>query len=237
MEKFVYYSPDGEFLIKSKLDVNQYTVYFGSKLNDVLIYMINNPDTMLFLYDLNSDNEVNKKVMEGIYQLNALLPFIGVATENELVDEDRNIAFNRNYQTIRPLDDFNETLQSVQKNRRQYNRTEWPLSATFYLERDPKHSESGIVLSLSAGGAYVKTTNLGLVGDSKLLMEIKFKDFKFFVEAYPIRVNRETIQGTSPGFAVEFANVSHATQKYIKSIINDRILSGLLDALNLSHQS
>jgi Tfp pilus assembly protein PilZ len=102
------------------------------------------------------------------------------------------------------------------------------LSAIFYHEDNPAVSESGVVLSLSAGGAFVKTTNLSLLDNEAVIIEIQFMDFKFLVEAKVVRINKELSQELPVGFAVEFTKISEATKRYIARLIKDRILSTLL---------
>lgn len=228
MEKIVYFSDDGKYYLDIRTLRDKYEIHKTSRIKDAVIYLIDNPDTELFLCDLAVSDEENHRVLTLIANLNPVMPFIGVRTIKTNRSEFDYKLYNENFALIDSPDKIDDVLARERKNRRRFNRTVWPLSAIFYRVDNPNASESGVVLSLSVGGAYIKTTNLSLAKDEELIIEIQFMDFKFLVEGRVVRINKDLSGDLPVGFAVEFIKVSEATKHYIARLIDDRILSTLL---------
>lgn len=228
MEKIVYLSTDGRYQLDLTPVRDQYGIFKTSQAKDALIYLIDNPETCVFIYDLVPSDEDNHRMLTTLYNLNSLMPFIGVQTIRSNRTEFDYKLYNENFILLDNPKKIAEVLSREQKNRRRFNRTVWPLSAIFYHEDNPAVSESGVVLSLSAGGAFIKTTNLSLLDNETVIIEIQFMDFKFLVEAKVVRINKELSKDLPVGFAVEFIKISEATKRYIARLIKDRILSTLL---------
>lgn len=238
MEKILYFnSDDNSNLDLTKLQ-NKYDLQIKKNIKDTFIYLINNPLVVAFATDLNDDKELTKKLLENIYHLNNMLSYIIVNTNNTPVDEKELKRYNDNAIVVNTADEIVNIVDSTSTNRREFNRIVWPLSTIFYEPSMQSSYETGLVLSISAGGAFVKVSSLELIEkirNKNIMMEIVFEYFKFLVEASVLRVNSDVTSDISYGFAVKFVDVSEATHKCINTIVNNRILSFLMDALGIEH--
>lgn len=125
---------------------------------------------------------------------------------------------------FRPDEDWKAALERIPGDKRRSHRVQWPVRATFWSSADPRHVSSGIVLSLSKGGCYIRTPR---ASDSlmNIVMNIRFKTFDFMVDGV---VRRRKKDNNTDGLGIEFAHVSPATEDYIGEIINEKILGTIL---------
>lgn len=122
----------------------------------------------------------------------------------------------------------NTLLDENQHERRRFNRIQWPLTASikagFHDEEEKKN-----VLSLSGGGAYIKSEEFLPREGDKLLIEINFKDFKFLTDCEVVWLNDRAQRKDLPrGFAIRFVDPTPSSQKIIDSIIRDRLMKTMM---------
>jgi hypothetical protein len=235
MDKIIYLSSGDLFKSEIEKIKGGYQIFRARNLRDALIFLINNPDVGAIIYTVPSSTSIDKKTMEVLFHLNPLFPIIIAPKEAGKYDQTQLLEWNKNIILLESIDDIENVLHSTQKNRRKYNRVDWPLFATFYKNINSPSTETGKILSLSAGGSYIQTTNFDMVDlNQPVYMEIHFRDFKFFVESTVVRINKTlSSESLPPGFAVRFDNVSIATQTYINHIINDHLMMTLFKELDI----
>ncbi|NPV00166.1 MAG: hypothetical protein HPY53_02175 [Brevinematales bacterium] len=235
MDKIIYLSSGDLFKSEIEKVKGGYQIFRARNLRDALIFLINNPEVGAIIYTVASSSLIDKKTMEVFFHLNPLFPVIIAQKETGKYDQNQLLEWNKNIILLGNIDELDNVLQSTQKNRRKYNRVDWPLFATFYKNINSSTTETGKILSLSAGGSYIQTTNFDMVDlNQPVYMEIHFRDFKFFVESTVVRINRTlSSESLPPGFAVRFDNVSIATQTYINHIINDHLMMTLFKELDI----
>jgi hypothetical protein len=236
MEKILYLNTmDVGKLVLNGVE-KRYLIHTTPSLKEALIYLIDNPEVSMFVCDMDAENRICRKMIENLKHLNPILPIMLLNPGRSKISETELRQFNNNISIVNTLEQVKENIDNAMMNRRQFNRIIWPLSANFYTEKDIKYVETGLVLSLSAGGAFVKTTHFDIAKENlnrKIILEIKFEDFKFLVESIVLRVNEHSTGEMPAGFAAKFINISTATHSYIKRIVNDKILSSLMKVLNL----
>lgn len=119
------------------------------------------------------------------------------------------------------------------KQRRQFNRIEWPLTVQIKPASGKGEPILKNILSVSGNGVFVKSEDYAPIKEQTLILQIYFKDFKLLTEAKVVWVNDGKTRSDLPlGFAASFKNVTPSSQKVIDAIIKDKMLKNLLFEYN-----
>jgi PilZ domain len=169
-----------------------------------------------------------KSIVEHIQYLNAIITIIIFKPAFELPSGLLN---KKNIKIAGNDDEILEFLKEINQILRDSNRVQWPLNVEYWIPDNKKGSlKKARVLSLSSSGCFIGTDPLlPLKKGESLSMIFSFKDFDFYSDGNVVRVSSET--DATKGIAVEFKDVSSQTQKCIGEIIDEKILSQIMDAI------
>lgn len=228
MKKIILLRLNPTLALEYNFILKYYDVKIVNSLHDTVLTLLENPDISLLLIEPNKNTETVRKLCEKIHLLN---PMMGIYLLKPL-----ELPFQSDYMdenNIRVFPDFHEddvaaAIKSSMENRRNYNRIKWPLTVKYFKVKNMDHYFQGDVVSLSAGGVYVKADDLTLVQKNlALLLQISFNDFSFFVEGVVVRVLEKQSGEYPRGFSAEFVQVSQPTKAVIHRIVNDKIVTEL----------
>jgi Tfp pilus assembly protein PilZ len=131
---------------------------------------------------------------------------------------------------VREDDEIADAVKNIPEVHRDANRVEWPVKIIFRNPKDAAKQYNANVLSLSSGGCFIRT-DVKLTEGEPLVMTIQFKEFDFFTEGVVVR--RIVSGGFQPeGLAIKFERTSPQTKSCIQNIINEKLLSELMQKLN-----
>lgn len=122
------------------------------------------------------------------------------------------------------LRDFITKTQNV--NKRESHRFNWPLTARFSL--DNKEWETYEIHSISSGGAYLKCTGRFPPPLTPAWIRAEFRDFVLEAECRTLDP-RSASSNLPVGFGVRFEGLSDTAVETLGRLINDAIISILLD--------
>jgi len=123
-------------------------------------------------------------------------------------------------------------LRETDKKSRTSNRIQWPLHAEYWpiSDRESKR-EPVMVTSISSGGCFLKCDDLDERKSGEgLSVLFHFRNFDFYADGSIVRINRDSDK-SAKGLAVAFRQVSPQTEKYIQEIIDEKILSEIMDMI------
>lgn len=225
MEKILYISLGSEKALDLKPFEEFYRMFYASSVKESVLMVLKTPEIVATLFDLSEDEEKNRKILSSLFQLNEMMP-VFLTNSN---DSEKYWVENPNLKVYQDLGDFAKQADRASMNRRRHTRVNWPLSTNYYTLENPDAVKKGEVLSLSAGGAFVRTEEIPSekVGD-QFLYEILFQNEKCLLEGCVKRVEKTQTPETTVGFGVEFLNVGESTRDYLCSLIHHYVLSELL---------
>ncbi len=203
-------------------------LYFADSESDAFIYHIEHPaaDSYMVYSQGLSPSEI-RLIIQHIHYLDPMIPVLIVGAAAFDSSEFRN---NKNIYLVEKNQEISAVLKDLPENHRSGNRAEWPVNVDYSIQKEPGIKHGGIILSISSTGCFARTKNVPENGET-LELTIRFRDFNFFTEGVVVRINMgKNLQ--PDGFAAEFHNTSLQTKKCIQDIINEKILSGLMDKLN-----
>lgn len=202
----------------------EFSVNYIRSIKAAIIYQIEFPAIDGIIYD--SDSLDHREILDSIEKIKLLNPLVLQVVLGDLQLE------NENHQLVKDdnLDSIIRRISNHSKNRRESNRATWPIRAVYHNSNSFDKKYTGVVLSISIGGCFLKTEHLdlGKPGD-KVDMEILFDEFNFLVEGEIVRTQRIADLTSPQGFSIRFLEPSPQTKKYIEQIINNRILSMIFD--------
>jgi hypothetical protein len=231
MDKIIYYSEQNNNIKEIKGVLIEKTI----NLRQTIMFFLNNQDASGFIFDIQKSIEDNKKVLQLINKFNPGIPVIIIADEKETFNIEEYKKWNQNILWAKNFDEVSIVYKPF-INKRKFYRINWPLNIEFSETFELKNSLKGKILTLSVGGAYVKSNDTaGLKKDMKLICRLEFSLFYFLVESKVVRViNTEADEMNPAGFAVQFFNISEATKNCINRVINDEVVSTLFSELNIA---
>jgi len=225
MEKILYLHEGSEGLLHLEGLSEQYQILHARSLKEAAVKLLDIPSIIAFISDFSDDEEKNHKAMSIVFTLNEVMPFITTspASLEPYWADNPNLKLAENTEAILPL------LERAAKNRRLYARTNWPLVAHFYKAMSPEIARRGEMLSLSAGGAFIKINPVEDVFEGEnYLVEISFQEEKCLLEGQVVRIRKTPLPDAPEGFAMEFVNMDDPTRDYLSGLVKHYILSRLL---------
>jgi len=203
--------------------------YRAESQKDAYLYHIEHVNVDSYIIDpAGMTVEQLKSIVEHIQYLNAIITILIYKPALELPG---NLLNEKYIRIIKTDDEISHHLKEISKVNRDSNRVQWPLmSNTGFPDNKKESLKTAKVLSLSSSGCFVGTDPLIPLNKGDFLaMIFSFNDFDFYSDANVVRVSREAEK--TKGIAVEFQNVSKQTQKCIGEIIDEKILSQIMDAI------
>jgi Tfp pilus assembly protein PilZ len=204
------------------------TLYFSESESDSHLYHIEHPEVDSYIISAKGyDNVSLMNLVDHIRYLNSIVAII--ITQNSGIDESFFSALG-NLSFARKDEEILAAIKDIPEVHRDANRVEWPVKIIFRTRKDPSVQYPANVLSLSSGGCFIRT-DVKLGENEPLVMTIQFKEFDFFTEGLVVR--RIASGGFQPeGLAVKFEHTSPQTKTCIQNIINEKLLSELMQKLN-----
>lgn len=206
---------------------SQRTFFYTENLREAFQYHLDNLEIDSYILD-SSSFTLDKliRLTEQIQFLNSLISVLIYKPDSEsLLETDKEA----NIHILNNDEEFELFFNTIEKNSRSFNRVQWPLQVIFHEEGNRSRKFYGIVLSLSVGGCFIKLDEqVDKFEERNLILTFYFKDFNFLVEG---RLNRKEIleNGQISALALEFVKISPMTTSYLKEIIDNEILSELMD--------
>lgn len=227
MRKTIILGNISESEIGNKIDSKR-ELYRATQISDSFIYHLNNQEVDSYIIDYNSYSiDKTSKLIEQFLYLNHL---INIAIYKP--DALGKTRFN-NSENVYLLynNEFNSFFNQIDPNNRLFNRVNWPLLAEVRRNSTSSIVYKGMVLSISAGGCFIKLDEEFRVSENEVvIITLRFKQFCFLTEGITRRV-KKLRNSTINGIAFEFKDVSTQTSKYIKEIIDEEILSEIMEAV------
>jgi len=205
------------------------TLFLAHSRKLAYLYHIENPevDSYIIYPEGLSPNSL-QTMIEHIHYLNALITIIIIKKDLKF---DLLPVNNKNIKILTNEDDIPHILKNIPLSQRDANRVNWPLNVEYKKNDSLKvNNFSGIVLSISSSGCFIKINNNSIKTGEKISMTFQFKDFDFYSTCSVIRLKMKE-ENILEGIAVKFSDVSQQTQKCIKKIINEKILFELMNTL------
>jgi Tfp pilus assembly protein PilZ len=204
------------------------SLYFADSESDSHLYHIEHPEVDSYIISAREYNNASlRNLVDHIRYLNSIVAII--LTNASGIDETPfktmgNITF------VREDDEIADAVKNIPEVHRDANRVEWPVKIIFRNPKDAAKQYNANVLSLSSGGCFIRT-DVKLTEGEPLVMTIQFKEFDFFTEGVVVR--RIVSGGFQPeGLAIKFERTSPQTKSCIQNIINEKLLSELMQKLN-----
>ncbi len=225
----VIFFSDNENTIENDFVIfENYRLHRLKKIRNIVLKLIENNNINFIICDPDNSEKSNIELIETAVSLNPALTVIlfrkNKITEVTCNNTECRTMFIEKMEEIKRIEDFRP------EHLRNFKRINWPLSVKYSHSPEMGNPDSGKLISLSAGGAYIETKELDIISPgSKIFIEIEFKQFNFYADASILRINHIHQQPEkNKGFAVEFQNVTQATQNCIDSIIKDKLAQKLL---------
>lgn len=212
----------GDRSLESSASDREY--YYAADRKDAYLNHIESTGVDSYILNCRDRNVAEiKEMIRHIHYLNAIITII-------LFDGDYGIfeplVRGSNIHLAKDRREIGEHLKSIDRTGRTSNRIQWPLKAEFWKKSEKGDTrEKALVTSISSGGCFLKTEKLsGLEKGSRLTILFHFRNFDFLSEGLIVRLPRD-------GMAMEFRDVSPQTGKYIQEIINEKILSEIMQMI------
>ncbi len=116
-------------------------------------------------------------------------------------------------------------LPRAQRNRRQFNRFDWPLQAV--LGAEPADQPRHRVRALSAGGAFLERSGKNPEPGTTEEITIRFGNFSLSTECEVLNP-RQASSSLPDGFGIRFVDLSPKAEALIERIVNDALVHVLL---------
>jgi hypothetical protein len=204
------------------------------KPKDAFLFQLENSEVDSYI--INLPNKTKKDIVSIVEKINYLNPLINIYIYSKNPEKYNSIIDN-NISIISHKTDFENLREDAQINSRKFNRVPWPLTASFFLKNDIKTLHHGKIISLSAGGCCIKLDKQILLDiDGYLNATLFFKGCKFYSDTQVKRISKND-DGFIEYIGIKFINVSSQTQQILKDIINEKILSELIQTINTGHET
>lgn len=230
MNKTIAFNWNSDEVALDKL-IQSREIFYASDQKEAYLFHIENSEVDSYILNCEGMNIVDvKSIIRHIQYLNAIINIILYKAEYGVFE---SILKNGNIHIADSGDEIINHLNDVSRAGRSSNRIQWPLRVEFWDgSADGKDREQAIVTSLSSGGCFLKTANSEnrSKGDHLSLL-FHFRDFDFLAEARIVRMKVQS-DGTPEGIALEFIEVSPQTERYIQEIIDEKILSEIMDKIS-----
>lgn len=222
MNKTIVFSWKKEDHSLNEISKNRELFYTDSQ-KEAYLYHIEQAGIDSYIINCEDRSIVDIKAMiRHIHYLNAIITII---------------LFKADYGVFQPLlssgnifiaddrKDIEAHLNEVSRKGRSSNRIQWPLRAEYWIGNGSDNNrEKAMVTSISSGGCFLKTdSDTKNVGEHLSLL-FHFRNFDFYADAIIVR--------TGEGMALEFKEVSPQTERYIQEIIDEKILSEIMQMIN-----
>ena len=191
-----------------------------------------NVDSYIINTDGMEPDEI-KSMIEHIRYLNAIITILLFKPEKIVRELAAGIEA---IQIIESEENIPESLHLLSNINRDSNRVQWPLQEDYWKPGTKDETlKRGSVLSISSSGCFIKTIPaLPFEIDDPATMVFSFKFFDFYSEGIIVRLQKKT-DGTVEGMAIKFKEVSPQTKKCIQEIINEKLLSEIMNTMNMKH--
>ncbi len=137
------------------------------------------------------------------------------------------------------IDDVKSHLASLaRKNRRRHQRFDWPLTGHLIIPRQSdaegnpvvpdKIDEKFRVGSISSTGAFLESDSFSPRPDIEGTIMISFHDFKVLTGCRVVG-GRRASEGRSPGFGIEYTDLTTTSQAIIDEMVQDELLRRLIN--------
>jgi hypothetical protein len=215
-------------------NASDFSILYLKTGNELVYTLVGETDIQCLIYDMeDADKEAVEKAVSFLKSVKLNFPLLAAGVILPGTGMVSNFQTELPGFTFFKKDDagLNSKLiefikNSRNNNQRESNRFSWPLNAYFTDEAGVCHSLE--IFSISAGGAYLKSTKLmprpGTAGHVK----IEFHNFE--IESKCIINDSQTRSSNYPfGFSIRFAGLNEKAGETLKKIIDDAIIKILLD--------
>jgi len=200
-------------------------LFFASQEKDAYLYQLDNVQVDSYILDMSLKGKEIEEIGSRIHYLNALV-HIYILRERLISAPDSPVD---NLSVLDNPGDITKAIKEIPEDQRSFNRAYWPIHSEYWFSDSPRLRYQGIVLSISAGGCFIRTDHSQ--PERSIMMYIHFREFRFLVEGEVLRTR--TPQEGAPGLAIKFKNISPQTDKFIEEIINEKILTRLMEKMDI----
>ncbi len=204
------------------------TLYFADSESDSHLFHIEHPELDSYIISAEGYSQASlRNLVDHIRYLNSIVTII--VTQGGKIDQKAYSPLG-NIRFVQDDEEIFKAVKDIPEVHRDANRVVWPVRITFRTRNEGTIQYQANVLSLSSGGCFIRT-DVKIAEEEPLVMTIQFKDFDFFTEGMVVR--RISRGGFQPeGLAVKFERTSPQTKTCIQNIINEKLLSELMQKLN-----
>ncbi|MBN2656239.1 MAG: PilZ domain-containing protein [Spirochaetales bacterium] len=205
-------------------------IFNAKDQKEAYLYHIEHSDVDSYIINCTSLNIVDvKSIIRHIQYLNAIITIILYKAEYGVFEQ---LLRGGTVFIASDLDEAASHLRATDKKIRSTNRIQWPLHAEFWTpSTTEKKRERVMVTSISSRGCFLRTEDRQNRSEGDhLSILFHFRNFDFLAEGSIVRINRGGENGTS-GLAVSFKEVSPQTERYIQEIIDEKILSEIMEMI------
>jgi hypothetical protein len=224
MDRIVFYSEglEPEFIQQALPSAEVVTVYSQRRLIEALV---DEPFLIGAIVDIGTLTPEWKVFLESAARSFAVLPVL-VAVEEEYPEcPEGFVCIDRNGSDTVVADALVKRFgDCLPKNRRQYHRFNWPLTARVVDDDGTVHK----VTEISAGGAFLEPHGSALGPEEQCELEIYFQNF-VMTTSCTILDPRRVASHREPGFGVRFDNLSDSAREFINRIVSDALIQVLTD--------
>lgn len=205
-------------------------IYNAADQKEAYLYHIEHSDVDSYIINCSSLTIVDvKAIIRHIQYLNAIITIILYKADFGVFEpllQGGTVFIASN------MEEAASHLRATDKKVRSTNRIQWPLHGE-YWESSPsdRKKERVMVTSISSGGCFLRSEKLeGLQAGDGISILFHFRNFDFLAEGSIVRINKGD-GAASGGMAVSFKKVSPQTERYIQEIIDEKILSEIMDMI------
>ena len=200
-------------------------VQFLGNRRDLCYKIVNDEDIYGVVVEMDKIDEENKEFIVSLHRHFPLLS-IGAVSPVEVTGEnvkwiDRG---ESDEELSKRLCSF--VNESLDRNRREHHRFDWILNA--YLDGEQKEDSKYRVRSLSAGGAFLESSQRFPEPGTVTTIRITFQNFQMFAEC-EILDRRNASSNLPFGFGIRFINIQQKTRDMINRMVNDAVFQILIE--------
>lgn len=211
------------------MQIDKRNIFESSSLKEVYMYHIDHVDVDSYIIDPKglTLGQVQSMV-EHVRYLNAIITIMIYKPEFDLP----SALLNKKYIKIVTNDrDIPKNFKEISTVNRDSNRVQWPLHVEYWKQDNKEETrKKAKVLSLSSSGCFIQTDpRPSMNAGDQLAMTFNFNNFDFYSKGSLVRISNQPEE--KQGIAVEFKEVSVQTRKYIREIIDEKILAQIMDTI------
>ena len=204
----------------------EFRMIYPESKNDLARRLVGEPKIRCLILDFPENSEENRKLLLSIKQNFPVLNTAVILPEKfrEEAPDYLYLETQKNDSKVKEgLTGF--IRQSRYSNKRENHRFGWPLTAQYFKDNIWIDME---IYSISAGGAFLKSKNFLPSPGEEGLIKINFSNSSLQTSCR-VTDNQGRSSKMPFGFAVRFTSLSGNMKNEIDSVVNDAIISLLLD--------